>query len=200
MQSLQTGKVRLRPLTLDDAIHYERLLGNDWDTIKMTGSIPHPCTEAAAHEWLAERLGKHPHMFAILRLPDDEFVGAIGLIEKFHNEFEVGYWIDRTHAGNGYATAAVQLVIALARSLNVPKLLAGTFPENEVSAHILKKAGFIFTGTSQVDLPLRGGLRTITNTNLTFHEYRTGWLRQDGQDDRRHCQATRPHGRRAFRH
>lgn len=158
---MQATLVRLRPLTLYDAPHYARLLGDDWDSIKTTGSIPCPCTEEVALEWLAQRLGRNPHMFAILRQPDDEFVGAIGLIEQSEKQaFEIGYWIGRNYAGKGYASAAVQLVIALARSLRIPKLLAGTFPENAVSAHILKKAGFVFTGTSEMNFPLRGGLRT----------------------------------------
>ena len=144
---------------VDDAVHYARLLGDDWDTIKTTATIPHPCTEAAAREWIAHRMSKHPHLFAILRQPDEEFVGAIGLVEKSSDAFEVGYWIGRKHSGKGYATAAVQLVIAHARSLNVPKLLAGIFPENAASARILEKNGFMFTGTSEMEFPLRGGLR-----------------------------------------
>ena len=158
--------VRLRPLIIDDAVHYERLLGDDWNTIKTTATIPHPCTEAAAREWIAQRMSKHPNLFAILRQPDDEFVGAIGLVEQSSDAFEVGYWIGREHSGNGYAFAAVQLVVALARALKLPKLLAGTFPENATSAHILKKAGFVFTGTIEMDLPLRGGLRKSNEYEL----------------------------------
>lgn len=157
---MQNAKVRLRPITLDDAIHYERLLGDDWDSIKTTATIPCPCTEATAREWLAPRMKMPNYLFAILRQPDDEFVGAIGLVAKSDNVFEVGYWVGRVHSGNGYTFAALQLLIEVARSLNAPKLLAGTFPENETSAHILKKAGFVFTGTSEMDFPLRGGLRT----------------------------------------
>jgi RimJ/RimL family protein N-acetyltransferase len=153
-------KIRLRKLTLDDAIHYERLLGDDWDAIKWTATIPYPCTEAAAREWIGQRLSKHEHFYAILRQPDDEFVGAISLTD------EIGYWVGRTHAGNGYASAAVQAIIALARSLKIPKLTAGTFPENETSAHILKKAGFVFTETIEMDLPLRGGVRKSNEYEL----------------------------------
>ena len=163
---MQYAHVSLRRLTLDDAVHYERLLGDDWDNIKTTATIPHPCTEAAARTWIAQRMDKHPKLFAILRQPDDEFVGAIGLVERPDDAFEIGYWIGREHSGKGYASAAVQQVIALAQSLNIPKLLAGTFPENAVSAHILQKAGFVFTGTSEVDLPLRGGLRTNNEYEL----------------------------------
>ena len=79
---MQNARVRLRPITLDDAIHYERLLGNDWDSIKTTATIPCPCTEAAAREWLAPRMKMPSYLFAILRQPDDEFVGAIGLVAK----------------------------------------------------------------------------------------------------------------------
>ncbi|MBI1762201.1 MAG: GNAT family N-acetyltransferase [Acidobacteria bacterium] len=157
---MQATLVRLRPLSLADAAHYARLLGADWESIKTTGSIPYPCTEAAAREWLAQRLDWHPHMFAILRQPEDEFVGAIGLVEQVRQTFEIGYWVGRKYAGNGYASAAVQLVIALARSLKARKLLAGVFPENKASARILEKAGFIFTGAAEMDFPLRGGWRT----------------------------------------
>lgn len=168
--TLQSEKITLRALTLDDAAHYADLLGDDWDNIKTTGSIPFPCTEEAARAWLAQRLGKHPLMFAILRQSDDQFVGAIGLLEQPDKQadqaFEIGYWIGRKYAGKGYASAAVQAAIALARSLNILKLLAGTFPENVVSAHILKKAGFVFIGTSEMDFPLRGGLRTNNEYEL----------------------------------
>jgi RimJ/RimL family protein N-acetyltransferase len=161
-------KVRLRKLTLDDAPHYERLLGDDWDTIKTTGTIPCPCTAAAAREWLTQRLSKHEHFYAILRQPDDEFVGAISLTRQTNDAYEVGYWIGRAHAGKGYATAAVQAIIALARSLKIPKLLAGTFPENEISAHILQKAGFVYTHTAKMDFPLRGGLRASNEYELNL--------------------------------
>jgi RimJ/RimL family protein N-acetyltransferase len=161
-------KIRLRKLSLDDAPHYERLLGDDWDSIKWTATIPFPCTEAAAREWIGQRLGKHEHFYAILRQPDDEFVGAISLTEQANHDFEVGYWIGRVHAGNGYASAAVQAIIAVARSLKLPKLTAGTFPENETSAHVLIKAGFVFTETIEMDLPLRGGRRKSNEYELNL--------------------------------
>lgn len=157
-ETLRSDKLILRPLTIDDAIHYERLLGEDSASIQMTATIPDPCTEAGAREWLTLRLGRGERLFAIEA--SGEVVGTIGIIERPDAAFVLGYWVGRVHAGKGYASEAVRLVVAYARKLGATKLLAETFPENHASGRVLTKAGFVLRGTSVHDFPLRGGLRT----------------------------------------
>jgi [ribosomal protein S5]-alanine N-acetyltransferase len=158
IETLHSDKLILRPLTIDDAIHYERLLGDDSASIQMTATIPDPCTETGAREWLTLRLSRGELLFAIEA--DGAVVGTIGMIEQPGASYVLGYWIGRVHAGKGYASEAVRLIVEYARTLGAAKLLAETFPENYASGRVLTKAGFVLMGTSVHDFPLRGGLRT----------------------------------------
>jgi RimJ/RimL family protein N-acetyltransferase len=165
---MQSALITLRPATIDDATHFARLLGDDWGSIGMTGTIPYPCTEPAAREWLARRFDTlEEQLFAILSNADGEFVGTIGLIPK-ENDFVLGYWIGRIHAGKGYATEAVRLMIEHARSQGAAKLLAETFVENLASQHVLTNNRFVFIGSIERDMPLRGGLRWGHQYELTL--------------------------------
>jgi [ribosomal protein S5]-alanine N-acetyltransferase len=158
--TLQSEKVSLRPLRLDDAGHYARLLGDDSAAIQMTATLPDPCTEEGARAWLTHRLGRGERLFAIVNAADQEVVGTIGLIEQPDKTFVLGYWVGRIHTGKGFASEAVRLVVEYARGLGAVRLFAETFPENTASGRVLEKAGFVFLGTTMHDFPLRGGLRT----------------------------------------
>lgn len=167
--SLQSTRLCLRPLTLDDAQHYARLLGNDSASVQMTATHPDPCTEEAARHWLAHRLAGDEQMFAITRLPDGEFVGAIGLLTVAPTGV-VGYWIGRAYGGQGYATEALQLLINAARDQGVNRLRAETFPTNTASQRVLLKTGFVFVGQEQRFFEQRGGWRAVNQYELTLEE------------------------------
>ena len=164
---MQFGKVTLRPVTIDDAVHFARLLGDDWGSIGMTGTIPYPCTEEAAREWLTRRLSTDEQMFAIISDVDNEVVGTIGIIPK-DDSFVLGYWIGRIHAGKGYATDAVRMMVEHARQQGAKKMLAETFVENLASARVLEKAGFALTGVSERNFLMRGGWRKNNQYELTL--------------------------------
>ena len=171
MTSTPTIKaITLRPLTLDDAIHYERLLGTDSAAIQMTATLPDPCTKAGARAWIEPRLNRGERLFAIVTTPGQEVVGALGLIDQSDNTFVLGYWIGRIYSGQGYATEAVRQAIELARSWHAKKLRADTFPENVASGRVLTKSGFLFTGATMQNFPLRGGLRTNYQYELRLEE------------------------------
>ena len=95
----------------------------------------------------------------IVSVADNEVVGTVGLL-PVEDMFVLGYWVGRAHNGQGYASEAVRLVVEYARSRGATKLFAETFPENVASGRVLAKAGFVLTGTTERDFPLRGGMRT----------------------------------------
>jgi len=165
-----TRAITVRPLRLDDAVHYERLLGNDSAAIQMTATLPDPCTEAGARAWMEPRLSRGERLFAIVTAAEQEMLGALGLIEQSDDTFVLGYWIGRIYSGQGYATEAVRQAIALARSWHAKKLLAETFPENVASGRVLAKSGVLFTGAAMHNFPLRGGLRTNYQYELRLKE------------------------------
>ncbi len=157
---LVTTRLILRPLELNDALYFEEQLGDDLEALRQMAQMPVPCTEPAAREWIASRLGPEASVFGILRRGDSRFVGVVG----FGGEAampEMGYWIGRTFRGQGYATEAILRVVEHAATLGVPRIHADTFLDNPASARVLVKAGFVRTGTVERVFPARGGRREL---------------------------------------
>ncbi len=164
---LRSETILLRRLTLDDAVHFERLLGHDSASVQMMATMPDPCTEEAARGWIEMRTNGGGHLFAITRTSDGEFLGGIGF-GGAPEAFVLGYWLGRPYWGCGYVTEAVQMIVGYARSLGGEKLHAETWPTNPASARVLEKAGFRNLGTSVVDIPQRGGLRESCQYELVL--------------------------------
>jgi len=49
---MQTARLHLRPVVYGDAARIAVLAG-DWDVASMTGRIPYPYSEDAAHHWVS---------------------------------------------------------------------------------------------------------------------------------------------------
>lgn len=157
---LTTPRLVLRPLELDDALHFEELLGDDLEALLQMAQMPVPCTEPAARGWIASRLGPEASVFGILRRGDTAFMGVVGFGGDASMP-EMGYWIGRAYRGQGYATEAIRRVVEYAASLGVPRIHADTFLDNPASARVLAKAGFTTTGTVERMFPARGGRREL---------------------------------------
>ena len=93
-----------------------------------------------------------PHFFVTLPKADGpsgqgaRLIGCAGL-SQYGEEVELGYWIARSHWGQGYATEAAQAVLQLAKALGHCRIVAGHFVDNPASGRVLTKAGFRRTGT-----------------------------------------------------
>ncbi|MFT4954229.1 MAG: ribosomal-protein-alanine N-acetyltransferase [Brevundimonas sp.] len=90
----------------------------------------------------------------------DRLVGGITLSNVRRGVAEtgtVGYWIGKSHAGNGLATAAV---CALARyaftDLKLHRLEAACVPHNHGSRRVLEKSGFRLEGQARAYLKING--------------------------------------------
>lgn len=69
----------------------------------------------------------------------------------------IGYWIGEPHAGQGYMSEALRLVIPFAfDQLRLHRLEAACIPSNERSIHILEKAGFRREGLLRSYLKING--------------------------------------------
>ena len=60
---------------------------------------------------------------------------------------EIGYTIFEAYRGRGYATEAVRALIDYARGEGVDVVVASVAPDNEPSLAILRKLGFVETGS-----------------------------------------------------
>ncbi len=161
MEILRSPRLILRPLIPNDAVHFARLLGPDRAGVRMTASIPYPCTEEAAREWIVQKASPEAgQVFAITHAQSGEVMGAIGFGDSPGNG-DLGYWIGKPFRGKGYATEAIRRIVTHASHLGISRLFAETFPTNPASSRVLTKNGFRLTGRGARQIPARGGSRTI---------------------------------------
>ena len=96
----------------------------------------------------------------LVRDGDGLLVGRANLTNVKRRHFhcaELGYRIARSAAGNGYASAAVRQVVAMAFGpLELVRIEATTRPENEGSMRVLQRNGFCQYGHSTRSFELAG--------------------------------------------
>ena len=146
METRKTARLILRPWELTDAESvYEQACNPKIGA--MCGWSPH--ASVAESREIIEHVLRKAHSFAIC-LDDNKAIGSIGLL--FQNdsilplsdrEAEIGYWLGEDFWGKGYATEAVQSVVAYAfEELSLVRLWGGTYQENTPSQRVLEKCGF----------------------------------------------------------
>ena len=160
MPTLDTARLDLRPLTVDDAPHFVRLFRDDWDAVKQTGRMPYPVTEDAMRDWIALHIAADSETFLMIRREDGTALGGVGFGGTVEIQ-ELGYALGRLYWGRGYATEGVLAMVEYARTLGLGALEAFTFLENPASARVLDKAGFADLGVARRDYPRRGGMRRV---------------------------------------
>jgi RimJ/RimL family protein N-acetyltransferase len=141
-------RLRLRPVTLDDAAAMARL-ADDIDIARMTTSIPHPFHVADAEGFITRMAAADRGREALfgVELPSEGLIGVVGLHPSDQAWVEIGYWLGRPYWGHGYMTEAVQRVLIWAREGWGRSVVAsGHFADNPASAAVLIKAGFLYTG------------------------------------------------------
>jgi RimJ/RimL family protein N-acetyltransferase len=160
MPILDTERLSLRPLVVEDAAHFARLFEGDWDAVRQTGRMPYPVTEVAMRDWIALHAAAASRTFLMIRREDGVALGGVGFGGSGDTQ-ELGYALGRRYWGQGYATEGVRAMIEHARTLGLDALEAYTFLENPASARVLDKAGFADLGVARRRYPKRGGMRQV---------------------------------------
>jgi len=144
---LETGRLILRPLVIEDAPVVARLAGRR-EIADTTLSIPHPYSEQQAREWIAMRSGQGKPgkevVFALTLKPDGKLIGAMGLgdIGAEHCHAEMGFWIGVDCWGKGFATEAARAVIRFGfEELKLNRIYAHYMVRNPASGRVLDKVG-----------------------------------------------------------
>lgn len=132
---------------------------NDYDIVKMTGSIPYPVDR----DWVIERFNSKNNQEAEGGVADraiywnGEFAGNAGYFTNEDQNIEVGYWIAKPFWGRGLATKVTHMLVDLARSHgHTGVLYAGHAKDNPASGRVLEKAGFIPDGEN-IFVPMSRG-------------------------------------------
>jgi [ribosomal protein S5]-alanine N-acetyltransferase len=143
---METERLVLRPLIAADAPAVAALAGRR-EIADTTISIPHPCSEERAVEWIAihtVRSGGKAVVFAITLKQCGSLIGSMGLrdIDTEHSQAEMGFWIGLDWWGQGYATEAGRTVLRFAfEHLNLNRVHAHHMVRNPASGRVLERIG-----------------------------------------------------------
>ncbi|HUI05830.1 MAG TPA: GNAT family N-acetyltransferase [Verrucomicrobiae bacterium] len=141
----------LRPFELSDAPRV-KLLAGDREIAATTARIPHPYEPGMAEAWIGthqEDFEKGTAVnFAITLKDTSELMGAIGLIvNRDHENAEMGYWIGKPYWNRGYCTEAARAVLQYAfDELRLNRVFAHHFSHNIASGRVMQKLGMRHEG------------------------------------------------------
>lgn len=154
--TITTPRLSLRPFEETDARRIAYLAG-DYDVAKMCGRVPHPYTMANAYDfigWINQSGAEGKEFSFAVTAPGDGLIGSCGVSrsgDPGERVYELGYWYGVPYWGLGYASEAAQAVMGWARTeLGAKAFVAGHYQDNPASGHVLRKLGFVATGS--VDL------------------------------------------------
>jgi RimJ/RimL family protein N-acetyltransferase len=172
---IATARLTLRALEPVDAPAIQRLAGAS--EVADGTLLPHPYADGVAEAWIAASRGAHESgvetAFAIERLLDRTFVGAIGLaFEPDRPCAKLGYWVGMPYWGRGYATESAAAVVAFGfETLGLERIWAPRFRGNAASARVLEKVGFAHEGSRRQFVVARARAETIEQHGCLRWEY-----------------------------
>lgn len=173
---LRTERLLLRPLRPTDAADLHRLV-NDWEVARMLARVPFPYPRELADDWIGSTrsqiaAGKAWHLAIVEELQGrEQLVGCVALTRPdaaAPRAAALGYWVGRRYWGRGIASeAAGRLARWALANLELDTLQASALVENERSAAVLRRIGFVETGTGEQEFSAR-------NARLPVRLFRAG--------------------------
>lgn len=142
---LQTERLKLRPLLIDDAPMVQKLAG-DKDIASTTRLIPHPYPPGMAELWIAALPELYQRAEMInwgITMDGGPVLGTIRLtLFPVDNHAEMGYWIGKPYWNNGYCTEAARAVVGYGfEVLGLERIYANYMARNPASGRVLTKLG-----------------------------------------------------------
>ena len=152
METLETARLRLRPLTLDDVDAYYAGISSDPDVMRyLPGGDK--ARQRSDSEWVITYFMQHAklHGFGIWGVEEKSsgrLLGHAGL-EYIPNaqEVEIAYTLAKAAWGRGYATEAARASLQYGfEALNLDAIYGLSFPANVASQHVMQKLGMKYEG------------------------------------------------------
>lgn len=145
--NIETGRLVLRELTLLDAEAMFRYFEKE-SVIRYFGMESFQNMEQVKN--MIQTFRKRYEEGNVLRWAielkgTNQLIGTCGfhLMNQNHKRAEIGYELDDTYWGKGYASEALQAILTYGfETLKLIRIAAVVYTENEASHKLLKKAGF----------------------------------------------------------
>lgn len=156
--TISAERFLLRPMQTSDA-GLIALYTSDRRLAEGTRSIPHPLPPGAAEAFVARALAdpRDEDVWVMDGSPrgEAEVLGLASLTRLDRDQSEVGFWVAPGLWNTGFASEAVQALVA-ANPHAARTLLAEVFQDNPGSARVLVNAGFDYLGDAEAWSVARG--------------------------------------------
>ncbi|MGM9647916.1 MAG: GNAT family N-acetyltransferase [Eubacteriales bacterium] len=173
---LETERLYLRSMEPGDAADMYDYAARS-DTSRYLLWEPHPSLEyTRSYLAMIGRFYRKGQFFdwAIVEKSSGRMIGTCGftrLAEK-HHLGEVGYVLNPSYHGRGYATEAVQAIIAFGfETLELHRIEGRYMIENTPSRRVMERCGLSFEGVSRESMLVKGRYRDIGICALLRDEY-----------------------------
>jgi len=154
--AFQSERLLFRPLSTDDVPRF-RVLLQAREIAENGLGVHHPYQEGDAERMIENALTglrKHRYTWGIVIKSMEDLAGLITItVMPAHYSGEIGYWIGKDYWNKGYATEAVNGVIAYGfEHLNLNRIFGRSFPDNPASSRVMEKAGMVYEGRLRQEL------------------------------------------------
>jgi len=173
---LESARVRLRPLRMDDAPEAFAMFSDA--QVTRFWSFEAWTDPAQAQAWLAERIGWAPpsvYGWAMADRDDDRFIGTTALFSlsgPLHRA-ELGYSLMPSRQGQGLATEAVRRALDFGfDTLGLERIEADVDPRNVASCQLTERLGFQREGLLRNRWRVGGEFADSILYGLLRNEYR----------------------------
>ncbi|MCB1563400.1 MAG: GNAT family N-acetyltransferase [Alphaproteobacteria bacterium] len=156
---LETGRLILRPLTLEDAPAVQKYF-NDWEIIKnLSKVVPWPYPDDGAEDFIKNnalpRMREKGHLIWAITLKENPGE-AIGIIDFGHERSlshgDRGFWIARPFQGRGLMSEAIAAVNDyLFFEVGLEKFTVLNAKSNITSRRVKEKTGAVFIGLTELE-------------------------------------------------
>ena len=184
---LRSGSVGLRPLASSDARAWHEVRRRNagwlrpWEATVPPGDSSAPSSFRALVRDLRRQAREHRALpFAVT--VDGQFAGQVtvtNIVGGSARWGQIGYWVDRRHAGRNVIPTAVALVVDhCMHDLRLHRLEVAIRPENVASLRVVEKLGFTEVGYAPGYLHIDGRWRDHRLFALTAEEVPEGLLQR----------------------
>jgi RimJ/RimL family protein N-acetyltransferase len=170
---IETKRLWLRWPRVQDAAAVHRIHA-DPAVAEMTGVIPSPFPSGAAERFIfderkANATGQRMSLAIVPRDRPDVYIGRVGgraltADRSGRQRCSLGYWLDPSQWGKGFATEAAHgLIDTIFSYTEMEEIEASARVINPSSRRVLEKCGFQFLTSQMMELPeLKGGVPVDT--------------------------------------
>lgn len=166
---LMAQRIYLRPPRDEDWAQWAELRAASrnflvpWEPTWTKDSLTHAAFRRRLRQNAIEWREDSGYGFLIFRRHNDEFLGGITLSNLRRGivmSANLGYWIGKAHASQGFMSEAVGCILDFAfTDLRLHRVEAACVPENEASKKVLLKCGFTQEGYARRYLRINGEWR-----------------------------------------